>query len=95
MPRTRSRNRACSRASATNCRRDAAAAPIPAAAWATGTSSPAMPRINPARQSATTTATSTSSGAAMARLAAGSQRAKNPSVASIRSTTVVARSEEL
>ena len=40
IPRTRSRKRACSRASARNWRREAAAAPIPAAAIASGTSSP-------------------------------------------------------
>ena len=37
MPRTRSRNRACSRPSARNCLRDAAAAPRPATAIASGT----------------------------------------------------------
>ena len=73
---------------------DATAAPMPDTACATGTSSPAAPRISAPTGSAMATHTSTSSGPAIARLAAGSQRAKKPSSASIRSTTVVLSAAE-
>ena len=64
MPRTRSRKRACSRASARNWLREAAAAPMPATAIATGTSRPHRTSTRAPVGSASRAASATSSGAA-------------------------------
>ncbi len=92
MPRMRSRKRACSRPIATNWRCDAAAAPRPASAIPSGTSSPAAARISAASGSASSTASTTRAGETSASAAAGSQRANRPSSDSIRSTANVASS---
>lgn len=92
MPRTRSRKRACSRAKARNWLRDAAAAPRPAAAIATGTNKPQRTSTRAPIGSASSAASATSNGAPIAREAAGNQREWRPSNASMRSTTIAVSS---
>ena len=66
-------------------------APMPATAMAKGTARPQTPRMRAATGSAMAAAITMRIGAAIARKAAGIQRAKRPSSASIRSTTMPVR----
>ena len=68
---------------ATNCPREAFAAPIPASAMPNGTSMPATISTSAASGSTVKTASATSTGPPIASAAAGIQRPKYPSSASM------------